>query len=241
MYLNCRSLNVWKRIFTAVSKDILAILANRMCNGAVNNSNIDSISLLWHTCHPPCRRVFYEKTRILLIYETPMQFYFWSEIKRIDAIFYISAGNTCTFINLSGTMKLLKKFPKATRSHGKRVEGGARARGGGGAAEALAGGAQLSAWQGGAGRRRAANGHGAGRSRGASGEARPRGHATGTTRDARTLDSAARRTLARAAAALRRSPPPALHRPPSPLVQRPLFISDHPVQTTTTLWAPTPM
>lgn len=107
-------------------------------------------------------------------------------------------------------MKLLKKFPKATRSHGKRVEGGAEPAAAAVQRRRSPSAAQLSAWQSGSG---ATNG----RSRGASGEARPRRHAR-TLRDARALDSAARRGLARAAAALRLSAPPqpALHRPPRP-------------------------
>lgn len=77
-------------------------------------------------------------------------------------------------------MKLQKKFPKATRSHGKRAEGGARARDGGGAAEALA--CRPSSVHG-----RAGDGerHGAGRSRGA--KARDGGH--GTDSDARRAGS----------------------------------------------------
>lgn len=57
-------------------------------------------------------------------------------------------GTRAQIINLSGTMKLLKKFPKATRSHGKRWKAGPSPRGGGAAgalacspAQCMAGGA----------------------------------------------------------------------------------------------------
>lgn len=138
-------------------------------------------------------------------------------------------------VNLSWTMKLLKKFPKAIRSHGKRAEGGARARGGGRAAEALA---RLRAWQSDAGggeqRRRR-------RSRGASGEARPCGHRTGTDaqRAGTSLGGAPGTDAGGRRPPPRRPPRPAPPRAPAVArsVQRPLFISVCPLRAERLAWA----